>query len=124
MKSLLAIILVASTFQTVAVEKVQPSYSADEMVFIQSVMYQPLAKFCNRENSDLSFQGDFKSWQKKNQTSITHGAEDFALTVEEGGQRVERVIKMLIHQVEADWGGSTVDNRSEKCQQLKQLFNS
>ncbi|WP_065187598.1 hypothetical protein [Shewanella woodyi] len=124
MRALIAISLVLSSFTLLAKTDNRESYTQEEMVFIQSVMYQPLAEFCVRKTGETKYQKWFKEWHRDNQSVITRGSEDFSNTVLSNGEQVERVINMLIHQVEADWGGSDQANRTEKCLQLKSLFRS
>ncbi|ABZ76196.1 hypothetical protein Shal_1630 [Shewanella halifaxensis HAW-EB4] len=110
---------ILTSFQVLAMGKETQGYSPNELVFVQSVMYQPLAKFCQRQDEELFYQNAFKQWQTRNQTKITQGSNEFTVRVESQDERVTRVIKMLIHQVEADWGGSDSENRTNKCRQLK-----
>ncbi|MBW8183436.1 hypothetical protein [Shewanella nanhaiensis] len=124
MRILFTISLILSSFALLAQPDNRESYTQEEMVFIQSVMYQPLAKFCARKTGETEYQKWFKEWHRGNQGAITQGSEDFTNTVLSNGEQVERVVNMLIHQVEADWGGSDQANQTEKCLQLKSLFRS
>ncbi|GIU31607.1 hypothetical protein L2719_12050 [Shewanella schlegeliana] len=113
-----------TSFHVFSMGKEAQGYSPNELVFVQSVMYQPLAKFCQRQDEELFYQEAFKQWQSVNQSEITQGSEEFTARVESQNDRVTRVIKMLIHQVEADWGGSDRENKAKKCSQLKEYLKA
>ena len=110
------------SFQTIAMGKEELSYSPNELIFVQSVMYQPLAKFCQNQGDDESYQTGMKTWQEHNQLAITSGSGEFTTRVEAEGDSTIRVVKMLIHQVEADWGASDKQSRTDKCTQLTDLL--
>lgn len=114
--SLLALPMIAGA------EQARTAAEQQEQLFVQSVMYRPLAKLCEPLVEEAKLPESFLNWYRDNKTEIVAGSVVIATKAEKIGQSMEQMVDSLIHIQEVEFGGLESEQRLEKCQALQSFL--
>jgi len=95
---------------------------AETQLFVQSVMYRPLADWCEPKLASGQLPEAFRDWYRSNKPTILLGAKQVAQQAEQTGKSMEQMLDSLIHIQEVEFGGLQPAQQLEKCEKLREFL--
>lgn len=100
-----------------------PSSSpSDEQRFVQSVMYRPLAEWCDSKIPQTDLRKAYRVWYDTYKLPILNGAKRIEQQAKQRDKTAEETINALIHIQEVEFWGLNEAQQMEKCEKLTAFF--
>lgn len=92
--------------------------SAAEQLFVQSVMYRPLADWCEPKLDNIELRSAYRDWYRQHKGEITTGSQVIAEKAQRLDKSMQEMLNALIHIQEVEFSGLEAAQQLEKCETL------